>query len=207
MHLQFTLRKDPCTVPQFMRVPGDGLRRWGGRAHGWVTTVSARQLMWSRILNLDMIRILGTIFAGLLGLAFGSFLNVCLSRWPAGESVVQAALALPPVRSHARLVGERAAGGSWLALRGRCRTCQEPGLGWRYPLVEAGGALGKAFALGVILGAAAAIVLLAVPSAKVDGKGWALTKLPLGTFLCVGGIISGLWGQRILAGYLRWAGF
>jgi leader peptidase (prepilin peptidase)/N-methyltransferase len=59
----------------------------------------------------------------------------------------------------------------------------------------------------VILGAAAAIVLLAVPSAKVDGKGWALTKLPLGTFLCVGGIISGLWGQRILAGYLRWAGF
>ncbi len=35
-----------------------------------------------------MIRIPVTIFAGLLGLAFGSFLNVCLSRWPAGESVV-----------------------------------------------------------------------------------------------------------------------
>ena len=45
-----------------------------------------------------MIRILGTIFAGLLGLAFGSFLNVCLSRWPAGESVVQP-------RSHCRQCG------------------------------------------------------------------------------------------------------
>ncbi len=42
-----------------------------------------------------MIRILGTIFAGLFGLAFGSFLNVCLSRWPAGESVVKP-------RSHCR---------------------------------------------------------------------------------------------------------
>jgi len=35
-----------------------------------------------------MIRMGGTILAGLLGLAFGSFLNVCLSRWPEGESVI-----------------------------------------------------------------------------------------------------------------------
>ena len=56
-----------------------------------------------------MIRILGTIFAGLLGLAFGSFLNVCLSRWPEGESIVKPALPLPPVQPHARLVGEHPA--------------------------------------------------------------------------------------------------
>src|SRR5208337_4839404 len=48
-----------------------------------------------RILIYRMMRILGTIFAGLLGLAFGSFLNVCLSRWPEGESIVQP-------RSHCR---------------------------------------------------------------------------------------------------------
>jgi len=36
-----------------------------------------------------MIRTLVTVFAGLLGLAFGSFLNVCLSRWPEEESIVQ----------------------------------------------------------------------------------------------------------------------
>jgi len=296
-----------------------------------------------------MMRLLGTVFAGLLGLAFGSFLNVCLSRWPAGESVVSP-------RSHCRHCGRTLAWWenlplvSWLALRGRCRTCHA-WIGWRYPLVELavgglwatfvwhiseqfvvsettnqpgivpphigiiplfgtlffiwllvgiavldaehfwiadvvtlpGVALGIAFSvlsvsivqiplreqsefwirlgerlleilaaaalillirwlywlirrregiglgdaklmallaawlglpgallsfgLGVVLGALVAIVLLIVPSARRESENWALGKLPLGTFLCIGGIISGLWGQPILAAYLRWAGF
>jgi leader peptidase (prepilin peptidase)/N-methyltransferase len=296
-----------------------------------------------------MIRILGTIFAGLLGLAFGSFLNVCLSRWPAGESIV-----LPS--SHCRPCGRTLAWWeniplvSWLALRGRCRSCRV-WIGWRYPLVEfsvgvlwaligwrlfeplqysdiptqfavgqqsigllpaiaamiflwmlvgiavldaehlwiadavtlPGIALGLAFpvmfvsllrtplrmqsafwiqfgerlvailaaaglvllirwlywlirrregiglgdaklmallaawlglpgallafGLGVVLGSLAAIVLLAIPSARRDSESWAVSKLPLGTFLCIGGIVSSLWGQPILAVYLRWAGF
>jgi leader peptidase (prepilin peptidase)/N-methyltransferase len=284
-----------------------------------------------------MIRILGTIFAGLLGLAFGSFLNVCLSRWPAGESIVTP-------RSHCRSCNRTLAWWenlplvSWLALRGRCRTCRA-WIGLRYPLVElAVGALwaivawcsydaffplefaagmmflmwtlvglavldaehlwlpgamtlpgivlgfgwwflqgkqvgwalrmpstpcedaenaGKrllgivaaaglillirwlywlirrregiglgdaklmallaawlglpgallAFGLGVVLGALAAAVLLAIPAAQTETGGWALKKLPLGTFLCVGGIVSSLWGQPIIAAYLRWAGF
>jgi leader peptidase (prepilin peptidase)/N-methyltransferase len=290
-----------------------------------------------------MIRVLGTIFAGLLGLAFGSFLNVCLSRWPEGESVVQP-------RSHCRQCGRTLAWWenvplvSWLALGGRCRTCRA-WIGWRYPLVELavgalwaavawdilnliflpdaptvdialadaigrmifywllvalavldaenlwlpnwitlpGGALGflfavflgplddswwswgytallsarrdllgifiaaglillirwvywsirrregmglgdaklmamlaawlglpgalLAFALGAVLGALVAVVLLAVPSARRGVEGWAVSKLPLGTFLCVGGIVSSLWGQPMIAAYLRWAGF
>jgi leader peptidase (prepilin peptidase)/N-methyltransferase len=296
-----------------------------------------------------MICILGTIFAGLLGLAFGSFLNVCLSRWPEGESI-----ALP--RSHCRQCGrtltwwENVPLLSWLALRGRCRTCRA-WIGWRYPLVELavgvlwatfawrfleplqvsniasetgiipphiglipaiatmfflwmlvgiavldaehlwiadavtvpgtvlglgfsvlsvsvlqvplreqsgfwmqigerilailaaagiillirwvywlvrrreGMGLGDAklmallaawlgfpgtllaFGLGVVLGAVAAVVLLAVPSARRDAESWALSKLPLGTFLCVGGIVSSLWGGQMIAAYLRWAGF
>jgi leader peptidase (prepilin peptidase)/N-methyltransferase len=302
-----------------------------------------------------MIRILGTIFAGLLGLAFGSFLNVCLSRWPAGESVVRP-------RSHCRNCDHTLAWWenvplvSWLALRGRCRKCGTP-ISWRYPLVELAvallwaeaawkwmpwlldpnqqmppvssysaatavaaemilgwllialaaldaehlwlpnfltipgmalgfasevlrislnsgpvlsyyGALGEqrrfisrfvfhrilailaaaalillirwlyklirrregmglgdaklmallaawlglpgallAFGLGAILGSVVALVLLAVPAARRGSGSWGGVKLPFGTFLCVGGIVSALWGQPMINAYLRWAGF
>jgi leader peptidase (prepilin peptidase)/N-methyltransferase len=292
-----------------------------------------------------MIFISGIIFVGLLGLAFGSFLNVCLSRWPEGESVVQP-------RSHCRHCShtlswwENVPLLSWLVLRGRCRCCRT-WIGWRYPAVEflvavlwaaawakfypdfieapdsaagnfllvigfafffwllvglavldaenlwlpdaitlpgiglglafsvardrlslpfgsnvgssagplhalLGGVLAAAlaaalillirwvywlvrrhegiglgdaklmallaawlglpqallaFGLGVLLGALAAVVLLAVPMEKPGSKTWALEKLPLGTFLCIGGVISGLWGEPVLAAYLRWAGF
>ncbi len=289
-----------------------------------------------------MIRILGTIFVALLGLAFGSFLNVCLSRWPDGESIVQP-------RSHCRNCTHTLAWWenvplvSWLALRGRCRNCRT-WIGWRYPLVELalaalwavsawqslgpalssdslpvyyalaravgsfifywllialaaldaehlwlpdwltlpgillgyiffnlqsllderplevgmstfgyvamnligilaaaglillirwvywlirrreGVGLGDAklmamlaawvglpgallaFGLAVVLGAGVALVLLAIPSRTANSNSWALKKLPLGTFLCVGGVVSGLWGERMIAAYLQWSG-
>jgi leader peptidase (prepilin peptidase)/N-methyltransferase len=286
-----------------------------------------------------MIRILGTVLAGLLGLAFGSFLNVCLSRWPEGESVVKP-------RSHCRNCSrtltwwENIPVASWLALHGRCRTCNAK-ISWRYPLVEltvgglwacaawnafdsqlflftnlllvrvvsqcvllwllvalavldaehlwlpdkftwpgiflgllssaiqlllaerifivkpgflyaVGMLLGNAalaallillirwtywlirrregiglgdaklmamlgawlglsgallsFAIGVALGALFALVALALPAARRESNAWLAAKLPLGTFLCIGGIISALWGQPIIAAYLRWAG-
>ena len=84
--------------------------------------------------NSRMIRVLGTVFAAMLGLAFGSFLNVCLSRWPQGESIVHP-------RSHCRRCGRTLAWWeniplvSWIALRGRCRGCGA-WIGWRYVLVE-----------------------------------------------------------------------
>jgi len=291
-----------------------------------------------------MIRILGTIFAGLLGLAFGSFLNVCLSRWPEGESIVSP-------RSHCRNCNHALAWWenvpllSWIALRGRCRKCHA-WIGWRHPVVEfAVGALwaecflrytwpavldgserawwlagaetigfglfffvlvglsaldaehlwlpdavtlpcivlgvvfsvvrahveiptdghprtimqvllGRslsivlaafpillirwiywlirrregiglgdaklmallaawlglpgallAFGIGAVLGACAALSLLAIPNPENSAEEWSLRKLPLGTFLCVGGIVSALWGPQIVAAYLRWAGF
>jgi leader peptidase (prepilin peptidase)/N-methyltransferase len=295
-----------------------------------------------------MVRILGTLFAALAGLAFGSFLNVCLTRWPQGESI-----AAP--RSHCRACGrtlkwwENIPFVSWLALRGRCRTCRE-WIGLRYPIVElsVGGlwgligwrlmsqiqqtsfpvgapsdlfgfgivgaigmmifswmlvglavldaehfwladavtlpgiaagiayfvwrdelftfglrmslslwkAIGKrllaaaaatllillirwlyklirkregiglgdaklmamlaawlglpgallSLFLGVTLGTVVALIVLALPSTHTTEEGWALRKLPLGTFLCVGGILSALWGPPIIAAYLRWAG-
>ncbi len=301
-----------------------------------------------------MIRGLGTVFAALLGLAFGSFLNVCLSRWPEGESVVTP-------RSHCRTCDrtlhwwENVPLVSWLALRGRCHGCGES-IGWRYPLVEAavgalwavvvwqflgsaldpdmpavspfahynvynslgfaagrmilywllvalavldaenlwlpdwltypGMALGLAasiiyrvvrdrssdaptasmlqgaigsfvgtflamaaaaglillirwiywlvrrhegmglgdaklmamlgawlglpgallsFGIGVVLGALYGL-LLALPAARREQDQWGASKLPLGPFLCIGGVVSSFWGQPIIAAYLRWAG-
>jgi leader peptidase (prepilin peptidase) / N-methyltransferase len=60
--------------------------------------------------------------------------------------------------------------------------------------------------LGVALGALAAVAILAGRSSRARDS-WAATPLPFGTFLCIGGIITALWGQQILAAYLRWSGF
>lgn len=64
-----------------------------------------------------------------------------------------------------------------------------------------------AFSIGCVLGALTALTLLAVPSMRADGQKWALKKLPLGTFLCLGAIVSVFWGERLIAAYQRWAGF
>jgi len=304
----------------------------------------------NRILNPRMIRTLVTVFAGLLGLAFGSFLNVCLSRWPEDESVVQP-------RSHCRDCTHTLAWWenipllSWVVLRGRCRECKA-WIGLRYPVVELavgvlwaytawnstpelwdrhsptmvlapdmlaiigtmifywmlvalaaldaenlwlpnmltlpgmvigllfaiakatlialspdhgtvnpiaaiwyevkpvlfwtivaiflsagllllirwlywiirhreGMGLGDvklmamlaawlglpatllAFFIGSMLGAIAGLVVIAIPAARDEGEGWAHTKLPFGTFLCIGGIVSSLWGQSIITAYLH----
>ena len=83
---------------------------------------------------MNEIRLTGTIFAALLGLAFGSFLNVCLTRLPEEESVVAP-------RSHCRNCDhilswwENLPLVSWILLRGRCQSCRN-WIGIRYPLVE-----------------------------------------------------------------------
>jgi leader peptidase (prepilin peptidase)/N-methyltransferase len=64
-----------------------------------------------------------------------------------------------------------------------------------------------AFVVGVVMGALFALAQLAIPAARNQSERWAMSKLPLGTFLCIGGIVSSLWGQSILAAYRRWAGF
>src|SRR5215471_9762618 len=110
-------------------------RLWRFREDGPCTLSLTRAVCCpsqTRILNPRMIRTLVTVFAGLLGLAFGSFLNVCLSRWPEGESVVT-----PPSHcrncEHTLSWWENIPVLSWLILRGRCRICQNA-ISWRYPL-------------------------------------------------------------------------
>ena len=69
-----------------------------------------------------------------LGLLFGSFLNVCISRLPAHRSIVKP-------RSHCSACGHKIRWHdnvpvlSWIVLRGRCRDCDAP-ISWQYLAVE-----------------------------------------------------------------------
>ncbi len=69
-----------------------------------------------------------------VGLALGSFLNVCIVRVPRGESIVW-----PGSRcvacGHAVRWFDNVPVLSWLVLRGKCRDCGMP-ISWRYPAVE-----------------------------------------------------------------------
>jgi leader peptidase (prepilin peptidase)/N-methyltransferase len=74
------------------------------------------------------------LFASVFGLVIGSFLNVCIHRWPRNRSVVKP-------RSHCVRCRKPIAWYdnipvlSYLILRGRCRHCGKH-ISWRYPLVE-----------------------------------------------------------------------
>lgn len=71
-----------------------------------------------------------------IGMVFGSFLNVCIARLPAHQSIVtplshclSCGTAIRP-RDNIPVI-------SWLWLRGRCRTCKAQ-ISLQYPLVELG---------------------------------------------------------------------
>jgi len=69
-----------------------------------------------------------------VGLCFGSFLNVCIYRLPRGKSVVTPRSACPhcgdliPLYHNVPVL-------SWLILRGKCRSCKKP-ISRRYLLIE-----------------------------------------------------------------------
>lgn len=73
----------------------------------------------------------GLMLAALLG----SFLNVCISRLPRGESIVLPASHCPSCHSPIRPL-DNIPLVSYLVLGGRCRSCGMT-ISWRYPLVEA----------------------------------------------------------------------
>ena len=70
----------------------------------------------------------------LFGLAFGSFLNVCIYRLPLGLSVVAPRSACPKCK-HPIAFYDNLPVLSWLILRGRCRQCKVR-ISPRYPLIE-----------------------------------------------------------------------
>lgn len=79
------------------------------------------------------------VMAGLFGLIFGSFLNVCIYRIPRNKSIVWPPSGCPkcnaPIKWYDNIPVL-----SFLFLRGKCRTCKNP-ISWQYPIVELGTAL------------------------------------------------------------------
>lgn len=77
---------------------------------------------------------LAVVIVVLLGLIFGSFLNVCIARLPAHESIVRPRSRCPKCKTP--IAGrDNIPVLSYALLRGRCRACRQP-IAWRYPAVE-----------------------------------------------------------------------
>lgn len=87
-----------------------------------------------------MIDFLVRIFAFVVGACVGSFLNVCILRWPAERSIVRPRSRCPSC-GHQLAWFENLPIVSWLALRARCRCCDER-ISAQYPLIELTVAIG-----------------------------------------------------------------
>ena len=143
-------------------------RRWwaGATARARFKPDSALALV---PVDLTMIPLLVTFI--LLGLAVGSFLNVCIDRLPTGESIVRGASHCSSCQ-HLLAPVDLVPVFSYLWLRGHCRYCGAS-IPIRVPLVEIAtgflfGFLYWKFGLGVELGIALvyACILLAIPLSR-----------------------------------------
>jgi leader peptidase (prepilin peptidase)/N-methyltransferase len=72
--------------------------------------------------------------AFLIGLLFGSFLNVCIARLPEHRSISKPRSHCPHCLATIRWY-DNIPVLSWILLRARCRHCKQP-ISWRYPAVE-----------------------------------------------------------------------
>ncbi len=138
-----------------------------------------------------------TIFiAGIFGLFVGSFLNVVVYRSPLELSVSSPRSFCPSCKRQLTW-WENIPVGSWIALRGRCRTCHLP-ISPRYPLVEL--ATGIAFGLvtwawhGTFVSAAyccLAAAMIAVGLIEFDGHRAPLSIAAIGTGAALVVIVAG----------------
>jgi len=84
--------------------------------------------------NSQSVSILAQIYAFVIGACIGSFLNVCIVRWPREKSVLRPRSRCPQCGNQLAWF-ENVPMLSWVALRGKCRCCDEP-ISAMYPLVE-----------------------------------------------------------------------
>src|SRR3989442_451596 len=74
------------------------------------------------------------VLAGIFGLLIGSFINVCIHRWPQDLSVVTPRSPCPAGEAQIAWY-DNIPVASWIVLGARCRQCSAM-IAWRYPLVE-----------------------------------------------------------------------
>ena len=74
------------------------------------------------------------VYTFVLGACIGSFLNVCIVRWPEERSILRPRSRCPRCGNQLSWI-ENVPVVSWLLLRGRCRCCEER-ISVMYPLVE-----------------------------------------------------------------------
>ena len=121
----------------------------------------------------------------LLGLLFGSFLNVCITRLPKGESIVTPRSRCPHC-NHPIRWSDNIPILSWLVLRARCRDCKAA-ISWQYPLVEM--AVGVWFVIAVTLYIRASVVGLYV---QLHTEQYVSLTVELISFLTLGFLLIGL---------------
>jgi len=124
---------------------------------------------------MDMLQLIGYIYVAVFGLLFGSFLNVCILRIPAGESIVSGASHCPKCGRKLRPY-ELIPVFSWLLQKGRCRGCKAP-ISAQYPAIELGNTLlwllaarfgGFSFALPLCCALLSALLGLSVIDARTQ---------------------------------------
>jgi len=131
------------------------------------------------------------VFLGVLGLMIGSFLNVCISRIPAGESVVTPRSRCPRCKT---LIAwyDNIPVVSYVILRGRCRKC---GLGISpiYPAVEIVTALAF-IGQGLAIGADPPLLLvrLVFTAALIVLFGTDIQTMRLPNVITIPGIVAGI---------------
>jgi leader peptidase (prepilin peptidase)/N-methyltransferase len=89
--------------------------------------------------------LLAQIYAFMIGACAGSFLNVCVHRWPRERSVMKPRSRCPSCGNQLAWF-ENIPILSWVALRGKCRCCDEP-ISPEYPIIELVVAIGWLLAL------------------------------------------------------------
>ncbi|HEY3257392.1 MAG TPA: prepilin peptidase [Gemmatimonadaceae bacterium] len=77
---------------------------------------------------------LWAVYSFVIGACFGSFLNVCISRWPEGLSVIRPRSRCPNCERPITAL-ENIPLLSWVVLRGKCRGCGNR-ISIQYPIVE-----------------------------------------------------------------------
>lgn len=83
---------------------------------------------------MDPFLVVAWVVVAVVGASVGSFLNVCVSRWPDGLSVVKPRSRCPRCESPIAWY-DNIPVLSWLVLRGKCRNCALP-ISVQYPAVE-----------------------------------------------------------------------